>query len=651
MLERGRAVAGRQEPQRREQARGPQHEVKPAASSQKQCESRAAHLTVKARSAASVSGWAAGLPGVWGAARAQGPVGNRRDLSAPPWSRQGRSYKPMAKSSGAQRESEGVVVPMMGVQQNAPDGKDPCVCPVNCDGPAGARPVRVMTKQPGSWWPAEGETRTSKRHDKGPLGVERVIGPYDEKSCRVVTFHPALQGPSGSRASVGEAKAMDGAKRLDVQHQRTRRRKGNGTITRPVTEQERSVSAPARWPRVATPRRPVEGEAYKQRCEAAERRAKVGRGHIRSVDGEDSTTSPERRASSRARVSSSDGRGIALWAMYPLLSGIKANGLRERWGQRPTPVAERNAADRRSGGEPCEGEPHARFWKRAQETDKPSPWSWDVRTGAETRGICARDLPNGEHRACALLHFGRAGATDTGAGMLRSTGANHPTGTIPSDNVRRPEHQLCAAAERRSGRRPHVPHARRRGDARRGRAAPASRRRACRTRRPSVSRMRENRTSGLKGAQWRRAASRYRATELPVTESALHLAVRHSCWANLKLVAFCERLPTERLEATAPGTYGTIWQTLHLIVGAELGYRWALTEEPPSAPLRPDERILLAELAGHERSVADRCERLLTAPFDASRVVTRAARARRQAWCSRSSSITAAITARRSRRS
>ena len=36
-----------------------------------------------------------------------------------------RSYKPMVKSSGGQRESDGVVVPLIAVQQNAPGGKDP----------------------------------------------------------------------------------------------------------------------------------------------------------------------------------------------------------------------------------------------------------------------------------------------------------------------------------------------------------------------------------------------------------------------------------------------------------------------------------------------------------------------------------------------
>lgn len=37
-----------------------------------------------------------------------------------------RSYKPMAKSNGAQRESEGVVVVRIGVQSNALGAKDPC---------------------------------------------------------------------------------------------------------------------------------------------------------------------------------------------------------------------------------------------------------------------------------------------------------------------------------------------------------------------------------------------------------------------------------------------------------------------------------------------------------------------------------------------
>ena len=50
---------------------------------------------------------------------------NRRDPSAWPASGKDRWYKPMVKSSGGQRESEGVVVPLIGVQHNAPGGKGP----------------------------------------------------------------------------------------------------------------------------------------------------------------------------------------------------------------------------------------------------------------------------------------------------------------------------------------------------------------------------------------------------------------------------------------------------------------------------------------------------------------------------------------------
>src|SRR5215471_160657 len=66
-----------------------------------------------------------GPSGVWRAARVHGLGRNRRDPSAWPASGKDRWYKPMVKSSGGQRESEGVVVPLIGVQYNAPGGKGP----------------------------------------------------------------------------------------------------------------------------------------------------------------------------------------------------------------------------------------------------------------------------------------------------------------------------------------------------------------------------------------------------------------------------------------------------------------------------------------------------------------------------------------------
>lgn len=134
------ARAGCQKPVRRresrsgEQARGPQHEVKPAASTDLQPAGRAAHVTAKATSSEPDPKGEDGCGGVGGAARVQGHERNVRDPSARPESGQARSYKPKAKSRRAQRESEGIVVlhakaqaeATKAVGQNAAGGKGPC---------------------------------------------------------------------------------------------------------------------------------------------------------------------------------------------------------------------------------------------------------------------------------------------------------------------------------------------------------------------------------------------------------------------------------------------------------------------------------------------------------------------------------------------
>src|SRR6266540_5668958 len=122
------AEAGRRKPLRREQERGPQHQVKPAASTQLQRGSRAEHVAAKATFAVRKSGAApaASPAGVWGAAGAQGSMRNRRDPTARLVSGQSDAYQPMVKSRRAQRESEGVVVLAMAVQNNAAGGKGAC---------------------------------------------------------------------------------------------------------------------------------------------------------------------------------------------------------------------------------------------------------------------------------------------------------------------------------------------------------------------------------------------------------------------------------------------------------------------------------------------------------------------------------------------
>ena len=97
-----------------------------AASSQSQSGSRAAHLTVKAMpiSPGSGIGLAGSLRGRGSCTRARSDHGTRETRLSSLVSKD-RSYTPMVKSSGGQRESEGAVVVKIGVQNNAPGTKGP----------------------------------------------------------------------------------------------------------------------------------------------------------------------------------------------------------------------------------------------------------------------------------------------------------------------------------------------------------------------------------------------------------------------------------------------------------------------------------------------------------------------------------------------
>lgn len=115
----------RREPYSGERARGPQHEVNLAASTDEQPGSRAAHVTAKATTDAQEPERAAGPGGVRRAARVQGVARNTGGPSRQPESGQGGSYKPKAKTRADERESEGIVVPQRAVGQNAAGGKGP----------------------------------------------------------------------------------------------------------------------------------------------------------------------------------------------------------------------------------------------------------------------------------------------------------------------------------------------------------------------------------------------------------------------------------------------------------------------------------------------------------------------------------------------
>ena len=66
------------------------------------------------------------IPAGYGEPRPQGEARNSGGPSASPSSGQVAPYKPGAKTADAQRESEGLIVPMIVAQKNATGGKGPC---------------------------------------------------------------------------------------------------------------------------------------------------------------------------------------------------------------------------------------------------------------------------------------------------------------------------------------------------------------------------------------------------------------------------------------------------------------------------------------------------------------------------------------------
>lgn len=198
--------AGRQEPLvgGREQERGPQHEVKPAASTELRSGGRAAHVTVKASSETLSPNCVEDSGGVWGAARVQGGVRNTGDPSALLSSRQGVSYKPKAKSSAAQRESEGVVRFAMDVKNNASGEKDPCGGHVDQRGTREGMVGERRPNHPGGRSPVDKVQRLQDRlRDAAKLHPGRRFHALYDRICRSDVLQEAWKRVKRNRGAAG----------------------------------------------------------------------------------------------------------------------------------------------------------------------------------------------------------------------------------------------------------------------------------------------------------------------------------------------------------------------------------------------------------------------------------------------------------------
>src|ERR1022692_3582614 len=71
--------------------------------------------------------------------------------------RRGQVYKPMVKAPGGQRESEGAVVPVIGVQHNAPGGKGPHFDHAGGEGKRKGMAGSARSSYPGGLAPAVAE--------------------------------------------------------------------------------------------------------------------------------------------------------------------------------------------------------------------------------------------------------------------------------------------------------------------------------------------------------------------------------------------------------------------------------------------------------------------------------------------------------------
>lgn len=106
-----------------------------------------------------------------------------------------------------------------------------------------------------------------------------------------------------------------------------------------------------------------------------------------------------------------------------------------------------------------------------------------------------------------------------------------------------------------------------------------------------------------------------------VSRSPLEDAFAHHVWASLRLIDACLELDREQLDATSPGTYGSILDTMRHLVGADASYLF-VTTGGRSAPIDED-RMDLQELRAVMEAHGAAWSQLLTEELDPDVVLVR----------------------------
>jgi uncharacterized damage-inducible protein DinB len=100
---------------------------------------------------------------------------------------------------------------------------------------------------------------------------------------------------------------------------------------------------------------------------------------------------------------------------------------------------------------------------------------------------------------------------------------------------------------------------------------------------------------------------------------ALHDPVRHNAWATARLLEFCRGLDEQILNATVPGTYGTITATFRHIIDCEIEFLYALLGGESALPWRFGEAAGLDVLVERAALLATAWEGFLAGDVDGDR--------------------------------
>ncbi|HKG25850.1 MAG TPA: DinB family protein [Thermomicrobiales bacterium] len=95
---------------------------------------------------------------------------------------------------------------------------------------------------------------------------------------------------------------------------------------------------------------------------------------------------------------------------------------------------------------------------------------------------------------------------------------------------------------------------------------------------------------------------------------------RHNAWATAQVLRYCQGLDDVTLNATVPGTYGTIIETLRHIVASEASYIYRLAAYQPGLLWREDRAVGLDVLAERAVALGSALEQFLATDWDDERL-------------------------------